>query len=92
MATYHLHRWSITDSGNPYTPPESVRRSLVGFRDDDKKKVVTSTFIAVNGREVTTQSGSVYILEDIDPEYLEFLHKNGWEYDPVNPIKIREAK
>jgi len=90
MATYHLHRWSVGGEVDPYLPPESQVIRLTGFRDQDTRAVTTSPIIEVNGREVTTYSGSVYILEDIDPDYLEFLDKRGEIFDPENPIRIKD--
>lgn len=88
MATYYLHRWSVI--GDSYKAPEAGVLRLSGFRDQDEKKVTTSVIVEVNGREVTTYSGSVYILEDIDSDYLEFLDKTGETYDPENPIRIKD--
>lgn len=86
---YKLYRWSVRDNNSPYTPPESIRRSLVGYRDDDTTMVVTSFVVSVNGREITTKSGSVYILQDIDPNYLQWLNDNKFIYDYNNPIKLK---
>lgn len=86
MATYSLHRWSITDEG-PWVAPEAQRIHLHGYRDQDPRAVRTSYVVEVNGREVKTYSGSIYILEDISPEYLQFLEDTGDVYDPENPIR-----
>lgn len=82
MATYHLHRWSVVGSvkGTIY---------LSGYRDQETKKVTTSRVDKVNGREITTRSGSVYILEDIEPEYLQYLNDTGDTYNPENPIRVK---
>ena len=90
MATYRLYRWSVTNSG-PWVAPEAQLHFLVGHRDQDPKRVKTSCIVETNGREITTNSGSVYILEDIDQDYLKFLDDNGLEYDPDNPIKIKKV-
>lgn len=87
MATYHLHRWAVI--GDPYDAPEAAKLRLVGYRDQDEKRVHTSVIVEVNGREITTYSGSVYILEDIDPDYLKFLDETGEIYDPDNPIRVK---
>lgn len=89
MTTYYLHRWSVV-GGDPYRPPEENVIRLSGFRDQDERKINTSVIVGVNGREVTTYSGSVYILEDIDPDYLNFLNDTGKIYDPINPIKVKD--
>ena len=87
MATYHLHRWCIVTNDDPYTPPEARKIYLWGFRDQEEKSVKTSYVVAVNGREVHTKSGSIYILEEVDLEYLKYLEETGRTYDPENPIK-----
>jgi hypothetical protein len=87
MATHHLYRWSVI--GDPYHAPEAPRLRLAGYRDKDAKRVHTSVIVEVNGREITTYSGSVYILEDIDPDYLKFLDETGDVYDPDNPIRVK---
>lgn len=88
MTTYHLTNWSTV--GDDYTAPEVSKLYLSGLRVEDGRTVTTSAVVSVNGREITTYSGSVYILEDISPDYLQFLDKIGVTYDPVNPIKIRK--
>lgn len=87
MATYHLHKWYIVGSNDPFLAPELRSIRLCGYRDDDVNKVLTSDVVAVDGRTVTTYSGSTYILEDIDSEYLFWLKQNNIEFDINNPIK-----
>lgn len=90
---YHLFRWSVTSMyDNPYMAPEANPKCLIGFRDQETKRVRTSALASINGREVTTQSGSIYILEDMDPEYRQWLDDNGLECDPDNPIRVRKLK
>jgi hypothetical protein len=80
---------------DPYLPPEAFGIYLAGEiygrggRFVDGKKVTTSRVVSVDGRMITTKSGSVYELVG-DPEsgYLDFLKEIGKEYDPINPIKI----
>lgn len=92
MATYHLHRWSLTFyARSPYLAPEQCPLSLIGYRDQESEPVHTSDIKKVNGREVTTRSGSIYILEDISVEYLAWLNDNNIEYDPTNPIKVKKV-
>ena len=94
MATYHLHRWSIGTRFNqePSAGPGQQHRSLFGIRAEDGREVVTSYIVKVEGKNITTYSGSVYILEDIDPTYLAWMTEHGYTYDPENPIKIIEPK
>ena len=90
MATYHLHKWSVIDcsKSDPYTAPELLRKQLAGVRDNEEKQVITSYIVKAEGRTITTYSGSVYILEEIAPEYLVWLRDNNINYDPENPVKV----
>lgn len=88
MTTYHLHRWSVRDMSSPYQAPELNYTCLSGFRDQKEQRIRTSRIVSVHGREVQTEN-SIYILEDIDPEYLQWMHDNGLQYDYDNPIKMR---
>jgi hypothetical protein len=90
--TYHLHRWSVIMYGGPYTSPEASSKCLCGFRSpgNDAKKVRTSPIDKINGREITTESGSVYILEDMDPDYRSWMEQEGIEWDPECPLKFKK--
>jgi uncharacterized protein CbrC (UPF0167 family) len=90
MAEYHLHRWSVCSTGDPFQAPELHPKRLAGLRCEDDREIVTSSIVSIDGRRVTTYSGSVYILEEIDPEFLSWMQENNMEYDPENPIKVRE--
>jgi len=76
--TFKLFKWSVCTRGNDFfTPPECMRPCLHGFReeaDGSLKEVSTSYMVEVDGRNITTYSGSVYTLQDIAPEYLQYLH------------------
>jgi len=84
---YHLHRWSVV--GDFFKAPEAQRIRLSGFRNQDERRVTTSAVELVEGRRITTVSGSIYILEDIDPDYLNWMVDNNYPYDPENPIKVK---
>jgi hypothetical protein len=91
MATYKLHRWSVRDRDeNPYQAPECRTKCLVGFRDSEPKQIRTSHIVEANGREITTSSGSVYILEDMDPDYRAWLEEHDLEFDPENPVQFKK--
>jgi hypothetical protein len=90
MATYNLKKWSV-GFRNPFLPPELQGASLVGYRDGEDKPVITSAIVKAEGRNITTFSGSVYILEDIDPEYEAWLISQGIKYDPENPVKFKKV-
>lgn len=87
MATYKLHRWSVVFDTDPYKAPEARCSYLQGYRDQETQQIITSGIAKVNGREITTNSGSIYILEDICSDYLDWLDQNGYAIDPTNPIK-----
>ncbi len=89
MAEYHLHKWSVSSENDPWKAPEAQAKCLAGIRCEDDQQVVTSPIVSIEGRRVTTASGSVYILEDIDPDYVTWMKDNDIEYDPENPIRIK---
>jgi hypothetical protein len=84
VAEYTLESWSVY--ADPYMPPEAGIR-LHGMRTGDPKPVLTSYVDRVEGRRVTTQSGSVYVLGEPKPEYLQWMTEHGHAYDPEHPIK-----
>jgi hypothetical protein len=84
---YQLHKWSVVSSYDPYKAPEAKRIQLTGFRDNETSSVITSDIVDIDGKSIKTLSGSIYILDDIDPEYLSWLEANEIDYDPDNPIK-----
>jgi hypothetical protein len=86
---YTLHKWSMRSTSDPFRAPELVEKLLVGFRDNETRRIITSAVVNVDGRRITTYSGSVYVLDDIDPEYLAWMKTQGLTYDPENPIKVR---
>lgn len=87
-----LEQWSTCyASGDIYDAPEVRGTCLNGIvtdhpRFDGSSKVTTTRVVEVNGRIVTTRSGSVYKLGTIDPEYREWLRENRPEWDYKNPI------
>jgi len=94
---YQLKNWAVVQSPNtdPYLPPEAFGIYLGGEiygrggRFVDGKRVVTSRVVSVNGRMITTKSGSVYeLVGDPEPGYLDYLKEIGKEYDPINPIRV----
>jgi len=89
--TYHLHSWSVCSTGDLWQAPELHSKRLSGRRCEDDQMIITSSIASVDGRRVTTASGNVYVLEDINPEFLSWMQENSMEYDPENPIKVREV-
>jgi hypothetical protein len=89
MATYKLYHWSLQVKVDPYASPESQLADvrLVGYRDNEAQAVITSALAKIEGKTVTTRSGYVYLLQDIDPAYEAWMKSEGITYDPENPIK-----
>lgn len=76
-----------------FLAPEQARLVLIGEvvghpRKPDGLVVRTSPVVKVDGRIVTTNSGTVYELGDINPDYLDWLCESGRQYDYDNPIKV----
>ena len=84
---YKLENWSVVDIPNsPYVPPECKRKCLSGLcperaqevyykipKEFQEEVIVTSPIHEINGKRITTRSGSIYILGEIDPKYVEYL-------------------
>lgn len=88
MAEYTLHRWCLwIDQSDPYQAPEAAVICLVGFRDQEPKRIITSPIKEVSGKKIITMSGNIYNLDDIDPEYLQWIYDNGFNYNPDDPFK-----
>lgn len=92
MPTYRLRKWSVSYAGTPYDSPESIRISLRGYRNREKKPVLTSYIVKAEGRKITTYSGSIYILWDIDPDFLQWMKDNNIPYNEQAPITLKESK
>ena len=50
---------------------------------------MTSSIVKAEGRTITTYSGSVYILQDIEPGYFQWLQDNNIPYHEDNPITLK---
>lgn len=84
-----LERWSVVQGEpNPYKPPEQMGPCLKG--DLDGHEIVTSPIIKAEGLLITTFSGSLYELGEIEPGYMGFIEDHAIEFDPENPIKALE--
>jgi hypothetical protein len=89
-----LKEWSVVFTPpDRFTPPEMCPTRLFGKvygnpKFEDGKRVTTSRIVGVDGREITTKSGSVYLLDGPPyEEYMEFLKNNNMEYNDEAPIK-----
>lgn len=84
---FKLKNWAVISTTNS-------KKRLTGLiyghpRIKDGSEIVTTSIIDVNGRQISTSSGSCYLL-DGDPEsnYFLWMKQNGYVYDKINPIKI----
>ena len=92
-----MENWSTSLRGSPYDPPELMILTLVGQvyghkeeRHYDGKWIRTSEIVKVEGRTLTTGSGSVYHLGSIDPKFRRWLKKNVPDWDWRNPVVTKE--
>lgn len=90
MDKIHLHNWAVVTDNDPFKAPEIRGSYLRGTREDELKPVVTSRIMSVNGREITTRN-TIYVLGEIDLEYLQWIKDDGLEYDYDNPIKMKKV-
>lgn len=90
-----LENWHTTTNGTPYQDPATARLLLSGKVYGhpkgphlDGRTVTTSPIVSVDGRKVTTASGSVYVLGRPKRAWLAYLKQIGKPYDPKAPIKV----
>ena len=90
-----INNWSVVSDSDPFKVPEQSKIRLQGEvtghpRFDEGHRVTTSTIVKIEGKLVSTYSGSVYELGEIDPLYKKWVDKNYPDWDPENPIKMVE--
>ncbi|GAF70947.1 unnamed protein product [marine sediment metagenome] len=95
-----LKNWCVVPLNvDKYTPPELIGQALSGDvyghpTRAEGEAIVTSQIRQAEGRLVTTNSGTVYELGDIDAEYLQWCIET--EGVPVpseaQPIIVHEKK
>lgn len=86
-----LNCWSVVgDKLDVYKAPEQRSFCLVG-KLDSGAMIKTSMIVKAEGKVITTRSGSLYVLGEIDPNYLKFIKDNNISYNKDNPIVIRDA-
>lgn len=89
----NLYKWWVRPYySDPWIAPECNFNCLGGFIEGNDNPLKTSKIVAANGLEITTYSGSIYVLQDINPEYYQFIKENNIPYDPNNPITIKHLK
>lgn len=69
-----------------WAAPEQARICLVG-NVDEVGRVRTTYVVVIDGPYVQTRSGTVYRLGTVDPDYLDFLRDNDYQFDPRHPIR-----
>jgi hypothetical protein len=88
-----LTDWSTqTCPDQDYTAPE--RRDhvhLLGLVEGQHERgpKLTSRVVGVDGRLVTTKSGTVYRLGEPAPAFLDWLRERGLTYDETRPVKVK---
>ena len=92
-----LRGWSVLldHHPDPYKGSEFGRKYLGGDvfghpspRFPDGCGITTGHIASVEGRTVTTTSGSVYVLEGPPcPKYAQWCEDHGIDIDPENPIR-----
>lgn len=90
MTPVHLDNWAVnTDqyrqSGSIWLSGDASGHPM----HEDGKRVATNYIASVDGRLITTKSGTVYRLGRIRRSYRKWLKDNGIPYDSKQPVLIR---
>ena len=86
---FKLEKWSVCSvykACDLYIPPESQQIALQARESDRpgfEDGITTSRIIKVQGRVVTTKSGTQYLLGEPDPDYVIWCRERGL-HDPTN--------
>jgi len=87
-----IKNWSIVGSVDFYKAPEQKTIHLAGVIESHptglKGPIKTSAIEQVKGREVTTKSGTEYLLGNIEPKYRKWLRKNRPLWNWRKPITV----
>ncbi len=78
---------------NPYAPPEARGKSIIGLvygssKFKDGEQIKTGAIKEATGRVITTTSDEVYELGEPEPGYVEWMKKEGVEFDEAEPVKL----
>jgi hypothetical protein len=92
--TVLLKNWSII-LDRWYLPPEYKRAHLKGYayghpEYKDGTLVKTSIIVETEGFLVKTATGTIYLLEDPDPEYILWLRLNHLKFNNERPFEWRD--
>jgi len=83
-----LSNWSIA---YPCAKDTHLQGEVYGHpRYKDGTFVTTSPVEKADGVTITTRSGSVYELGKVEKNYREWLRADEPEWDPENPITLKE--
>jgi hypothetical protein len=74
---------------DPFVAPERSPLSLSGFIPGKAERVITSPVVKVEGKLVTTSSGSLYQLGQVSTKYRAFLESDRLPIDWENPLASR---
>lgn len=92
-----INEWSVqVRQGETHLPPNQSGRlggRVYGHPDfPDGSFVTTSRVMSAEGRQVTTESGTVYRLGEPSKDYLRWLKDNNLSYDPEHPVVVTYAE
>jgi hypothetical protein len=98
MNIVRLENWSVgVIHDNPYMPPEQAGQCLQGEayghpKSEDGPFIHTTQIMDVDNRTVTTSSGTVYELGEIEATYLAWCEKTDGVRTPCEGDWIRAHK
>lgn len=90
-----LEKWEVWAFGaDPANLPNAIGCKLTGVvtghpRKPDGEEVVTTRIVKVEGRLITTKSGTVYRLGAPSLEYRDHLRVVRPDWDPEDPLASR---
>lgn len=95
-----LKNWSFGyASSDPYKAPEQLGKKLYGEvydhpnpRHYDGKFIITSSVVEKLGPKIfKTASGTIYELEEVDPNYKAWIEESGRTFNSEDPIQSHES-
>jgi len=92
---YQLQQWAVRTLPSSFMEPEVAGLVLTGYVLDHPKHapdqiICTSPIVQVQGKRVTTASGSVYILGEPEEGYAQYCREIGLPIDPEQPIRVKK--
>ncbi len=90
-----VDNWRTVHLAGPYVAPEINPVGISGVvppgadpRRPEGSPITTSMVVAIEGRVVTTKSGTRYILGKIQSAFRRWMRKQGIAFDWRHPIKV----